>query len=237
MRELRPGLWHWTTFHDGIGAPVSSYYVEPVGALIDAREPDGGIDAAFAGRPAPQQAIVTSGLHMRHADRFAEAFGIPDAYGDQHRMLARADIDAVYIANAAALHRGSAVAALQAGKAVLCEKPLALDSAGGAQVAAAARRADRLCMEGLWTLFLPAYQRFIALAESQSCGAPGHLSAGFGSPEEAGGRLMSPDAGGVLLDRGVYLAPAMYEAGFVSAAHTADDIERTVAAAREALSR
>jgi glutamate-1-semialdehyde 2,1-aminomutase len=38
-----------------------------------------------------------------------------------------------------------------------------------------------------------------------------------------------------MLDRGVYLAPALYEAGFVSAAHTADDIAATVAAAREAL--
>jgi glutamate-1-semialdehyde 2,1-aminomutase len=36
-----------------------------------------------------------------------------------------------------------------------------------------------------------------------------------------------------LLDRGVYIAPALYEAGFVSAAHTAKDIEETVAAARE----
>jgi glutamate-1-semialdehyde 2,1-aminomutase len=39
-----------------------------------------------------------------------------------------------------------------------------------------------------------------------------------------------------MLDRGVYLAPALYEAGFVSAAHTADDIAATVTAAREALS-
>jgi glutamate-1-semialdehyde 2,1-aminomutase len=38
-----------------------------------------------------------------------------------------------------------------------------------------------------------------------------------------------------MLDNGVYLAPAMYEAGFVSAAHTADDIAKTVAAAAEAL--
>jgi glutamate-1-semialdehyde 2,1-aminomutase len=38
-----------------------------------------------------------------------------------------------------------------------------------------------------------------------------------------------------MLDRGVYLAPALYEAGFVSAAHTADDIAATVAAARQAL--
>jgi glutamate-1-semialdehyde 2,1-aminomutase len=38
-----------------------------------------------------------------------------------------------------------------------------------------------------------------------------------------------------MLDRGVYLAPALYEAGFVSAAHTADDVAATVAAAAEAL--
>jgi glutamate-1-semialdehyde 2,1-aminomutase len=36
-----------------------------------------------------------------------------------------------------------------------------------------------------------------------------------------------------LLDRGVYIAPALYEAGFVSVAHSADDIAQTVAAARE----
>src|SRR5256886_16221684 len=75
MRELRPGLFHWTTFHEGIRAAVSSYYVEPAGAVIDARVPEEGIEAAFGGRATPQQAIVTSGLHMRHADRFVEAFG------------------------------------------------------------------------------------------------------------------------------------------------------------------
>ncbi|HEY3019650.1 MAG TPA: hypothetical protein VGJ32_05630 [Solirubrobacteraceae bacterium] len=75
MRELRPGLFHWTTFHEGIGFQVSSYYVEPAGALIDARVPDEGLEGAFGGRATPQQAIVTSGLHMRHADRFAEAYG------------------------------------------------------------------------------------------------------------------------------------------------------------------
>jgi glutamate-1-semialdehyde 2,1-aminomutase len=40
-----------------------------------------------------------------------------------------------------------------------------------------------------------------------------------------------------MLERGVYLAPALYEAGFVSAAHQAPDIEATLAAAREALAR
>jgi hypothetical protein len=74
MQEILPGIVHWTTFHDGIGARVSSYYVEPAGALIDPRVPDGGMDA-FAGRDRPQQVVLTSGLHTRHADRFVDAFG------------------------------------------------------------------------------------------------------------------------------------------------------------------
>jgi hypothetical protein len=75
MRELLPGLLHWTTFHDGIGVEVSSYLVEPAGALIDPRVPDeDGLDA-FAGRERPQQVVLTTGLHARHATRFADAFG------------------------------------------------------------------------------------------------------------------------------------------------------------------
>ena len=74
MQELLPGVFHWTTFHDGISARVSSYYVEPAGALIDPRVPDDGLDA-FAGRGRPQQVVLTTGLHARHAARFADAFG------------------------------------------------------------------------------------------------------------------------------------------------------------------
>jgi hypothetical protein len=47
-----------------IGTRVSSYYVEPAGALIDPRVPDEGLDA-FAGRARPQQVVLTSGLHAR----------------------------------------------------------------------------------------------------------------------------------------------------------------------------
>ena len=74
MQEILPGLWHWTTFHEEIAARVSSYYVEPAGALLDPRVPDEGLDA-FAGRPRPQQVVLTSGLHARHASTFADAFG------------------------------------------------------------------------------------------------------------------------------------------------------------------
>jgi hypothetical protein len=74
MQEPLPGLLAWTTFHDGIRTRVSSHYVEPAGALIDPRVPEEGMNA-FAGRQPPQQVVLTSGLHARHAVLFAEAFG------------------------------------------------------------------------------------------------------------------------------------------------------------------
>ena len=76
MREIFPGVLHWTAFNDNINARVSSYYVEPAGVLIDPMLPDEGV-RAFVGRTQPQQVVLTSGNHARDADRFAEAFGCP----------------------------------------------------------------------------------------------------------------------------------------------------------------
>lgn len=159
--------------------------------------------ATFARAGIPVAAVASR--ESARARRFAEAFAIPEAHASPEGLLRRADIDAVYVANATVDHEATAIAALDAGKAVLCEKPLARDAPGAARVAAAARRADRLCMEGLWTLFLPSHRRFLALAEAGACGGPGHLTAAFGSPESAADRLLGPAAGGVLLDRGGYL--------------------------------
>jgi hypothetical protein len=74
MHEIRPGLYHWSTFHGPIGAPVSSYFVEPAGVVIDPKVPDGGLDALPG---TPQQVVMTTGLHDRDVQRFADAFGIP----------------------------------------------------------------------------------------------------------------------------------------------------------------
>jgi len=76
MDEILPGIHHWTAFHDGIGMRVHSYFVEPVGALIDPMVPDEGLDAV-AGVGTPRQVLLTNRLHFRHSDRFREAFGCP----------------------------------------------------------------------------------------------------------------------------------------------------------------
>jgi hypothetical protein len=74
MREITPGIVHWTTFHEGIGMDVSSYFVPAAGALIDPREPVDGVDTV-ASYGQPDRALLTNRHHLRHAARYREAFG------------------------------------------------------------------------------------------------------------------------------------------------------------------
>ena len=154
--------------------------------------------------------VHVSAINSRDPERgrrFAAAFGIPRTSEDLESLLKSDEFDAVYIANASADHASAAIASLDAGKAVLCEKPLSLAMTDAEKVAEVAARTGRLCMEGLWIPFLPAYRRFVELARANSCGQPSHLFADFGYPvsDKTTPRLFAPAAGGVLLDRGIYL--------------------------------
>ena len=139
--------------------------------------------------------------------QFADAFHIPTVGEKIDSLLRDSEFDAVYIANASAEHANTAIASLEAGKAVLCEKPLALSAGEAERVAAAATRTGKLCMEAIWISFLPAYRRFVELARTNTYGKPTHLFADFGYPvsEKARPRLFSQETGGVLSDRGIYL--------------------------------
>jgi hypothetical protein len=74
MREILPGVVHWTTHHERIGAPVSSYWLPGERVLIDPRVPAEGLEP-FAGDGAPVAVLLTNRHHYRHAGRFAERFG------------------------------------------------------------------------------------------------------------------------------------------------------------------
>jgi predicted dehydrogenase len=141
------------------------------------------------------------------AHRFAGAFGLPTGESDLNSVLGRSDVDAVYIANDPQDHAATCIAALEARKAVLCEKPIALRETEAHRVVDAARKTQTLCMEGLWTLFLPAYRRFLEHSLTGGWGQANNLIADFGYPvsEETEQRLYAKDRGGVLLDRGIYL--------------------------------
>src|SRR3954467_10603959 len=75
MEEVVPGIHHWTAMHPNIHERVSSYYVEPAGIVIDPLEPEEGMGFFDELDLAPQQVVLTSGLHWRHADRFRDRYG------------------------------------------------------------------------------------------------------------------------------------------------------------------
>ncbi len=126
-------------------------------------------------------------------------------------LLADPGVHAVYVATPHAQHGAAVRAALLAGKAVLCEKPLVAHLAEGEQLVALARERGVFLMEALWTRFLPAYQ--VAgrwLHEGAGPGVIGPVRAiqssfCFNTPFDATHRNFDPAlAGGALLDLGVY---------------------------------
>ena len=74
MREIFPGVYHWTAFHPAIRTRVSSYFIEPAGVVIDPKLPEEGLEA-LPGRP--RQVLLSTGLHDRDSQQVSEAFGIP----------------------------------------------------------------------------------------------------------------------------------------------------------------
>jgi hypothetical protein len=74
MNEIAPGVWHWTARRESIGSDVSAYYLEPERVLIDPMIPPDGLEW-FAGRGAPEHALLTNRHHDRDAWRMRDEFG------------------------------------------------------------------------------------------------------------------------------------------------------------------
>lgn len=74
MREIAPGLWHWTTTHPRWGIEISSYLAAPERVVIDPRIPPEGLDA-LAEIAEPAAVLLTNRHHYRDAGEFAARFG------------------------------------------------------------------------------------------------------------------------------------------------------------------
>jgi predicted dehydrogenase len=169
------------------------------------------------------------------AAAFARRLGLVQGYDGTAALLADPGIDLVYVANRTRDHARTSVQALEAGKAVLCEKPFAVTAAEADAVARAAAASGSFFMEAMWTLALPAHRRMETLAAGGAFGAPRQLDFAFGYPAtaEERQRLMGPQDGGILAIRGCYgIAASLRLLGPVEAVETApgfaDDAAATV---------
>jgi predicted dehydrogenase len=144
----------------------------------------------------------------RDADRsaaFAAHHGLPRAYGSYEELVVDPDIDVVYIATPHTAHHPGATLALEAGKHILVEKPLALNAAQAGEIAQLAADRGRFCAEALWTFFLPKFDIVRQLLEAGALGEIRTVQAELGEYFTPNHRIMRPElAGGPLLDLGTY---------------------------------
>jgi predicted dehydrogenase len=170
----------------------------------------GGIAAAFATDLAllPGAEIVAVGSRSQEgADRFADRFAIPHRHASYAELAADRGIDAVYVATPHPAHHDCALIGIRAGKAVLVEKPFAVNSVEARQVVAEARARGTFLMEAMWTRFLPHVVLVRQLIAEGRLGQVRSLQADFGElfPPNATHRSYAPDlGGGALLDLGIY---------------------------------
>jgi predicted dehydrogenase len=141
------------------------------------------------------------------AAAFAAEFGVPRAHGSHADLAADPELDAVYVGTPHAHHEAHTLLCLEAGKHVLCEKPLALNSAQAGRMIGAARTRSLVLMEAMWTRFLPAIAHVRDVVTSGRIGDVRMVVADFGFRAEfdPASRLFAPElGGGALLDVGIY---------------------------------
>ena len=97
------------------------------------------------------------------AQRFADRHGIARAYGSWAELAADDSLDVVYVATPHAAHHEAATICLQAGRAVLVEKPFTLDRRSGAELVDLARERDVFLMEAMWMRCNPLLRRVAEL--------------------------------------------------------------------------
>ncbi|MET9427005.1 MULTISPECIES: Gfo/Idh/MocA family oxidoreductase [unclassified Streptomyces] len=170
----------------------------------------GGIAASFTTdllQLPDAEVVAVASRSAASATAFAERFGIPRAYGDWASLAADEDVDVVYVATPHAAHRAAAGLCLEAGRAVLCEKPFTLNAREAAELAGIARRRGVFLMEAMWMYCGPVVRRMVELVRDGAIGEIRSVQADFGlvGPADPGHRLRDPAAGGgALLDLGVY---------------------------------
>lgn len=117
------------------------------------------------------------GRNAEKSRAFADRFAVPIVAASAVELLA-SEIDAVYVATHPDTHAEFCVAALRAGKHVLCEKPAALNQRQLAEILDAAGRHDRLFMEAMKSPFFPLYRRLRAHLAADPIGPVGFVRAG-----------------------------------------------------------
>ncbi len=130
------------------------------------------------------------------------------SFQSYEELLADPEVDIVYISTTHNTHAEWAIKSLQAGKHVLCEKPMSTSFKSTFDMVGAAKSSGTFLMEAIWSRYLPGYQKAIELIKEDIIGEVFQINAQFGfrmNPDDPKERLINPDlAAGALWDVGIY---------------------------------
>jgi len=156
----------------------------------------------------PEADLVAVGSRAADtAESLANIFGIPHQHSSYDKLANDPDVDVVYIATPHPFHMENTILCLKAGKAVLCEKPFAINADQAQQMVNVAGTEKLFLMEAMWTRFLPIIVKVREWLANELIGRVRMVTADFGfsadwNPKH---RLFNPElGGGALLDVGVY---------------------------------
>jgi predicted dehydrogenase len=153
------------------------------------------------------QLYAVASRNLSKATRFSETYHVSQAYGNYEDLVKDPNVDAIYIATPHSLHKENTLLCLQNKKAVLCEKPFAMNYEEVKEMISTSKANETLLMEALWTYFLPHYQFVLKEIKNKSLGELKRLEADFGfKPEfDPNSRIIKKSlGGGSLLDIGIY---------------------------------
>jgi predicted dehydrogenase len=163
--------------------------------------------AAALRRLADAELMAAGSRSAESAGRFAEEFGVARQYKNYAELVNDPEVAVIYVATPHSCHSENTRLALNAGKAVLCEKPFTINAAQAREVIKLARERKLFLMEAMWTRCFPLIAKLRGLLSSDAIGEARQLTADFGFRAEYQDepRLFGPEfGGGALLDVGVY---------------------------------
>lgn len=143
---------------------------------------------------------------LKKSRDFAEQYGVKVWYEGTNDFYKNRDIDLVYIATPNSLHKSNTLEALNNNKAVLCEKPFALNYEESIEMIDTAREKGIFVAEAMWTKYFPAIKRVKEILENGSLGNIQTIQGDFSYPlSRDNDRLYRKElGGGALLDLGIY---------------------------------
>jgi predicted dehydrogenase len=151
--------------------------------------------------------IAVASRTQESAERFGEKWNVPRRYGNYEALAADSDVDIIYVATPHSFHAENVRMCLEAGKHVLCEKPLTLNASQTSAIIDLARAKGLFLMEAVWMRFFPAMLQVQRWVQEGAIGDVRLIQADFCFQLEfdPSHRLFDPAlGGGALLDVGIY---------------------------------